>query len=432
MSQTQPDNNTMDLDKVTIDIKSLGNSNVCARSPACNSYYNPDDSFYQGLNLTNMTEQLDLWYQNTDTSHEFITSPRFQQIESILQKYLAETFGDNFPVADTYADSIRTIPDKFMESLKITSDSLEFGLCIEWRYHQLSSKLDNIATDYQPNLAHPDIKTCPVYPPGFPKPVFEPCRYPHLLKLYSHFYEHCYNQRNLHALAGAYYNNMNKKFVAPTLIISALSSIASFIASSEIIPTDWKVVLTLSVGVSTSLNALVQSFSSAYQFDAKATAHFGAADNYDRLITEIDFEKSYPNNPDFFQTLEKKILDVKSNYQYLVPSYIKSEYYTTQTKVASRNFVRDKIIGPIKNDITEQVILGNLDQAKITQNLSMIKTYITELQKLDEMVIHHDDRGACCSKKCHDDGCRCKKKQNCIFTSCCCKTTDTIYQENTY
>ena len=233
---------------------------------------------------------------------------------------------------------------------------------------------------------------------------------------------------------------MNKKFVAPTLIISALSSIASFVASSEVIPSKWKVVLTLSVGVSTSLNALVQSFSSAYQFDAKANAHFGAADNYDRLITEIDFEKSYPNSPDFFQKLEKKILDVKSNCQYLVPNYIKSDYYNKRNKVESYHFVRDKIIGPIKNEITEQVLLGNLDQGKLNQSVEMVKFYVEELRKLEDMVLPMHEDKKCVCPNCKNKTCCCNSEaeyacyrcnRNCCLFRSCCGQQDTSFTDGT-
>ena len=111
---------------------------------------------------------------------------------------------------------------------------------------------------------------------------------------------------------------MNRRFVIPSLVISALSSIGSFIASSDILDKGWRTGFTLSVGVMTSLNALIQSFSSAYQYDSKCTCHYAAAEQYEQIITEIDFEKSYPNNSEFFQELEKKLLTIKSNCQYLV------------------------------------------------------------------------------------------------------------------
>ena len=267
-------------------------------------YFDPERSIYRQLD-SDMYDNLVAWYNNYETSQTLLVSTRFLEIQSKLEEHFKTDIDANFPSFDTYYTEISKICPDLLLSLGITTKSIEFGLCIE----KLAKFPDE--TNFvnfpksSPTLNGPASK-CPTYPPSFPKPVFEPCRYPHLLKLYSHFYEHCYNQRNLHAMAGAHYNEMNKTFVAPTLIISALSSIASFIASSEIIPNNWKIILTLSVGVSTSLNALVQSFSSAYQFDTKSTAHFTASDNYDQLIIEIDFEKSYPNKADFFQTLEKE------------------------------------------------------------------------------------------------------------------------------
>jgi hypothetical protein len=455
---------------VTIDIDRISESTALNQEDQLLTYYNSEHSFYRTC-LPDYCLRLDAWIANPSEAIAYLNTDNFKHIELELSGELERVFANKCPSQEGYNRCISLIPGDILAELGITTDSLEFLICVEQYYLQWDLETETtteteIITNYLPidgsgiNPEHPShlnpavsslsqrrrytskpspipepVGSCPSYPPSFPKPVFEPCQYPHLLKLYGHFYTHCYNQRNLHALAGAYYNNMNKKFVAPTLIISALSSIASFVASSEVVPDNWKVILTLSVGVSTSLNALVQSFASAYQFDAKANSHFGAADNYDRLITEIDFEKSYPNNPDFFQKLEKKILDVKSNCQYLVPSYIKSEYYNKQNKVESYNFVRDKIISPVKNEITEQVLLGNLDQSKLNKSITMVKFYVDELRKLEELVVSPQtnkncqcgQQNDCCSQK--DSG----NRQRCCLLQYCTgnKRTDTFTEDIT-
>ena len=53
----------------------------------------------------------------------------------------------------------------------------------------------------------------------------------------------------------------------------------------------------------TSVSSMINSFSAAYQFDHKSNIHLNAADKYDQILTEIDFEKSYPTDPDFFTNL---------------------------------------------------------------------------------------------------------------------------------
>ena len=198
--------------------------------------------------------------------------------------------------------------------------------------------------------------------------------------------EHCYDYRNLHGLAGSYYNQMSKKFTTPTLILSAFSSISSFIASSEIIIDKWKIVLTLSVGIMTTLTAMIQAFSSAYQFDAKANSHFKAADNYDQLITEIDFEKCYPNDNEFFQNLEKKVLEVKSNCQFMIPQYIKSDYFfRLEDDVAFDQDINvDEIINFMKTDeLLSQLIFKRSKHNLVNQTL--IKQDITERK-----IIYHN------------------------------------------
>lgn len=293
-------------------------------------------------------------------------------------------------------------------------------------------------------------KRCPDFPSNFQKPVFNPCEYPHVLKLYSHFFDHCYDYRNLHALAGSYYSEMSKKITAPTLVLSALSSIASFVASSEIIKNRWKVVLTLSVGIMTTLTAMIQSFSSAYQFDIKANAHFKAADNYDQLITEIDFEKCYPNDTKFFQNLEKRVLEVKGNCQFLVPSYIKSEYYRSKEKANDRDFITKNIIKPMEHDLREAIIGGNMENYKFSSQAEVIKRELLKLRHMKQLFYDETDKKKCPSDKCcnkkkkysgvdasEDIDCTGTEYENCFECGTCCLPTctsvnDSMIKKTTY
>ena len=176
------------------------------------------------------------------------------------------------------------------------------------------------------------------YPKNLQQPIFDPTIYPRLLKLYSHFFEKCYDYRNLHSLAGNYYNNLGKKFTNPTILLSALSSITSFITGSSIFGEKTKIALNILVGTMSSFSAMLQAFNSAYQLDLKSNSHFKSADDYDHLITQIDFEKNFPVHKDFFQNLEKKLLEIKTNNPFLIPNFIKTKYYMSKDKASYLDF----------------------------------------------------------------------------------------------
>lgn len=416
------------------------------------SYFNLHKSFFLQYDPDHMGSQLSQMTKNPNQMERFIYSDVLP-LEKRLLPYLES---QQLPCLES--NEGRDCLKRILNSFKYNGRTMDpfkdqaTALCIE-KYYLLRTnkpKKDGGITslllpDSDGNsqedescgcVVHP--KKCPEYPPAFQKPVFNPCEYPHVLKLYSHFYEHCFDNRNLHAQAGAYYNQMNKHFVAPTLIISALSSIASFIASSEIVTSSWKTILSLSVGVMTSLNALVQSFSSAYQFDAKANSHFNAADKYDQLITEIDFEKSYPCDTEFFQQLEKKILDVKSSCQFLVPNYIKADYFRKREKANERNFIHNKIILPMKRELREAVVSGNLSEYKFADQAEDIQREIQRLQELEKNLAaaHKEREGGCCDsqkKAKSNEECNCcvAKGCKCCFPTCN-KPDESLYEQNTF
>ena len=237
---------------------------------------------------------------------------------------------------------------------------------------------------------------------------------------------------------------MSKKITAPTIILSAFSSIVSFIASSELIQAKLKIAFTVSVGIMTTLTAMVQSFSSAYQFDIKANSHFKAADNYDQLITEIDFEKSYPNDNEFFQTLEKKVLEVKSNSQFLVPNFIKSQYYRAKERADNRDFITKNIIRPMEHDLREAIIGGNMNNYRFSDQGEIIKKELLKLKNMKELFDDDTINPKCPSDKCcnstkntnninnESDLEANKQKKCCCFLNNCNKLDDTIIRNNLY
>tara|TARA_E500000178_G_scaffold22251_1_gene20743 strand:- start:677 stop:1012 length:336 start_codon:yes stop_codon:yes gene_type:complete len=92
----------------------------------------------------------------------------------------------------------------------------------------------------------------------------------------------------------------------------------SFLSSSNLFPNE-KDYIIMSVGILTSMASITQALSSALAFNVKAEMFRKAADSYDKLITRIEFEMESPNEDDFLNKLEGKILAIKEECKYLPP-----------------------------------------------------------------------------------------------------------------
>ncbi len=422
MSKAKAEEPTLQPENVVIEISPNPNKNQTTKNSKINTnsleladYLDPKLSYFKQYDLETY-EFLTNFHQSNpkilskiinnevakiqDKIIQFFHQQNINNLNNPVNRYKLKRILKQYPIPgishkidDPYRDlKLILIIEKFYQT---TSRHNEADLDLD--SISLSEILDEISDIKSSCQACPEKKKCPPFPPNFQKPVFNPCEFPHVLKLYTHFYEHCYDYRNLHGLAGAYYNNMSKKFTAPTLVLSAFSSIASFVASSEIIKSEWKVALTLSVGIMTTLTAMIQAFSSAYQFDLKSSSHFKASDNYDQLITEIDFEKSYPSDTDFFQNLEKKVLEVKSNCQFIIPNYIKSQYYRSKEKANERDFINKNVIKPMETDLREAIVGGDMKNYRFSEQGEHIRQELIKLRNLKTLFLEEEElRKKCC------------------------------------
>lgn len=239
------------------------------------------------------------------------------------------------------------------------------------------------------NTCRKFIKECPDYPSKFPLPIFDPCEYPHVLTLYNHFYNYCRDQRQLHSLAGGYFSKLNKYFLVPSIFFACFGSVFSFISSACFIHEYQRDILSIFVGVTSCIVALLQSLISAYQFDAKSSHHQNSADLYDQLLTSIDFEKNYPNNTSFFSDLEKDIIKIKSNCPFLVPGFIKKKYYNKKDKLNYESFIKKNLIKPARSEILESIQTGN-KKLTLNDNLEYYKNKIIEMGNLEKELLSED------------------------------------------
>ena len=129
-----------------------------------------------------------------------------------------------------------------------------------------------------------------------------------------------------HAVASRYYNNMQKYVSYPSITISALSSIASFISTSNYADCNTQNIFAMSVGIFASISTLLQSVSSTCNYGTKSESHQFAAQEYDKLITKIQFEIEEPDEKEFVKTMEEKILQIQSKCKLIPPQFIIDDY----------------------------------------------------------------------------------------------------------
>lgn len=450
---TSVEDKSLETPSVSLDIAREEPSVTLVPSPPSiiASYYNRECSYYRNYDRTRMGKTLD------SASTDQLESIIHREVVLLEERLLGYLRSQNIPNLDTEEGRTKLaaiLEGEPLEGLPIDTTRIAVALCVEKFYREQNEKVDQEGVDglcltgacpamlalhppdkqgvkegdiqsshetqpsqetegggtsshYTRDIMRDTMRgTCPPFPPALREPVFDPCQYPHVLRLYAHFNDLCYDYRNLHGLAGAYYNTMNKRFIFPTVILSALSSITSFVASSEVVAAKDKVRFALGVGIMTSLNAMVQSFSSAYQFDSKAMSHFAAADQYDQLLTEIDFEKSYPSTPNFLKDLEQKILDIKGNCPYLIPNYIKADYYREKEKASESDFIQNKIIRPMRHELREAIASGTLSNYRFREEGELIRVELARLRKLRrDLEGTTPPTSPCCGRKGGDSCC---------------------------
>jgi hypothetical protein len=154
----------------------------------------------------------------------------------------------------------------------------------------------------------------------------------------------------LHSRASQYYESMNFKIFAPSITITALSGIASFLSTSQYIDASTQNGFGIGVGIVASISSVLQSLAGACQYSAKKEAHRTVAEQYNNLIISIKFEIEMPNEEDFTDKLESQILDIQSKCNYFVPQFIVDEYdkkkqlnnnHKTLTKQTSKDNLKD-------------------------------------------------------------------------------------------
>lgn len=127
---------------------------------------------------------------------------------------------------------------------------------------------------------------------------------------------------DIHSDASNYYSRLDKYIFGPSIFISCLSGIGSFMSTSEFIDNRTQNIFGISVGIMASVAALIQSIGSATRYSAKEDSHRAAAEEYNKLSVKVKFEMEMPNEEDFQDKLEESILDIQNKCKYFSPQFI--------------------------------------------------------------------------------------------------------------
>ena len=130
----------------------------------------------------------------------------------------------------------------------------------------------------------------------------------------------------IHSEAAVHFERKNFYISAPSITITAISSIGSFLSTASFIAENTQNVFGISVGVLASISAMMQSIAASCKYNVKSEAHRTAADQYDRLLTRLQFEMEMPNEENFIDDFEKEILDVQNKCNYFPPQFIIDKY----------------------------------------------------------------------------------------------------------
>lgn len=188
---------------------------------------------------------------------------------------------------------------------------------------------------------------------------------------------------DLHTLSSQHFDKMHYYIIGPSVVITALSGIASFLSTSQFVSSEAQNAFGISVGVVASLSSVLQSISGACQFSAKKEAHRTVAEEYNKLIVAVKFEIEMPNEEDFTDNLEKQIIDIQNKCNYFIPQFIVDKYRNKKNKLKKKQ-VRTSISGISKEKNHVYINIDDHDE----QNKKESRDVGTQYEKENEPLLN--------------------------------------------
>ena len=177
---------------------------------------------------------------------------------------------------------------------------------------------------------------------------------------YKKIYKRLKTLIHIHNESSNYYSKMDKYIFGPSICISCISGIASFMSTTDLVNQTTQSAFGIGVGILASVTALLQSLGSAYRFSAKEESHRHAAEEYNKLGVKIRFEIEMPNEEDFTDKLEAEILDIQNKCRYFAPQFIVEKYNK---------------LNKLNNNKNESNKSNGSDSSLIDRNKKIVRTY---------------------------------------------------------
>jgi len=114
-----------------------------------------------------------------------------------------------------------------------------------------------------------------------------------------------------------YYTFMNNLLVFPSIALTSLASIFSFLSNSELFDTEEKSNFLVSVAIITALSSLLQTISGSCEFSVKKDQFNQASNEFNSLVDKISFEILDKDEEDFITTVEEEIKRIKEACKFL-------------------------------------------------------------------------------------------------------------------
>ena len=183
---------------------------------------------------------------------------------------------------------------------------------------------------------------------------------------YNKILERLIRLSSIHTKASLYYEKMNFNIFGPSITITALSGIASFLSTSQYVSEGVQNGFGIGVGIVASISSVLQALAGACQYSAKKEAHRTVAEQYNNLIISVKFEIEMPNEEDFTDKLETQILDIQNKCNYFVPQFIVDEYDKQHKANKNKN---NGLNGLNRHTISNDSTFSNLHNENIVINI---------------------------------------------------------------
>jgi len=130
----------------------------------------------------------------------------------------------------------------------------------------------------------------------------------------------------IYTRSSQFFMKLNYLITIPSILLTSISGILSFITTTDIINEEHKSYVNISVGILASLTTLGQTLTNTFKYSTKSEMHQTVAEEYAKLITETQTELIQLNDSNFIQYLENKVLEIQKNCNYFPPQFIEDKY----------------------------------------------------------------------------------------------------------